>query len=117
MTINCPPCLWPTALDERGPATDPSILLTGTARIGNAPIQIVAIRVDPTLRSTLDYKAGVPKVSYQANQLDTLLGTILEEVDFASAELGTLLGEDHLATVDLAPGRYRVWAVSASFGA
>lgn len=116
MAIECPPCLWPTVLEERGPSDDPSILLTGTARIGNAPIQIVAIRINPILRSTADYKPDVTE-AYQANDLDTVLGAILEELEYTSVELGRLLGNDHSATVELAPGVYRVWALSASFGA
>jgi hypothetical protein len=117
MTINCPPCLWPTFLEEKGPSDDPSILLTGTARIGNAALQIIAIRIKPTLRSTLDCKPNVAQESYQANDLDTVLGTVLDELEYTSAEIGNLFGEDHLTTIELSPGLYRVWAMSTSFGA
>jgi hypothetical protein len=115
MTIECPSCLWPTALEERGPSNDPSILLTGAGRIGETPIQIVAIRINPALRSTLDCKPDL-EGSDQANDLNAALGAILEELEYASAELGSLLGEDHSATVELATGFYKVWSLSASFG-
>ena len=116
MAIECPSCLWPTVLEERGPSDDPSILLTGTGRIGETPIQIVAIRINPTLRSTLDCKPDLEN-SDQSNDLNSALGAILEELEYASAELAGVLGEDHPATVELASGSYRVWCLSASFGA
>jgi hypothetical protein len=116
MTIDCPSCQWPTVLEERGPSDDPSILLTGIGRLGETPIQIIAIRVNPTSRSTLDWQPELEGI-YQANDLDTVLGTILEELDYASAELGRLLGEDRSATVELTTGLYKVWSLSASFGA
>lgn len=116
MAIECPSCLWPTVLEERGPSDDPSILLTGNGRIGQTPIKIVAIRINPMLRPTLDCKPDLAG-SYQANDLNAALGAILEELEYASAELGSLLGEDHPATVELATGSYKVWSLSASFGA
>lgn len=117
MTVNCPPCLWPTSLEEKGPPDDPSILLMGTARIGDTPLQIIAIRVNPTLKAALDFKPSVAKDTYQANDLDEVLGAILEELEYASAEIKSLFGEGHLTTIELAPGLYRVWAISASFEA
>jgi hypothetical protein len=90
-------------------------LLTGHGRIGETPIQIVAIRINPMLRSALDCKRD-REGSYQANELKAALGAILEELEYVSAELGSLLGEDHSATVELGTGFYKVWCLSASFG-
>jgi hypothetical protein len=111
MAIESPSCLWPTILEERGPSDDPTILLTGTGLIGETPIQIVAIRINPSFRSTPDYKPN------QANDLDSALGAILEELEYASAELASILGEEHSGAIELATGFYKVWTLSASFGA
>ena len=116
MAIECPSCLWPTILEERGPSDDPSILLTGAGRIGETPIQIIAIRINPTLRSAVDYRSGLES-SYQAKDLNAALGAILDELEYASVELGSLLGEEHSTTVELATGFYKVWSLSAWFGA
>lgn len=116
MPVECPPCQWPTALEERGPAEDPALLLTGTARIGDAEVQIVAIRVDPTLRWTPDYKREVAEDSYRANGLDAVLETTLEEFETVATALGDLLGESRSSIVDLATGPYRIWLMPASFG-
>lgn len=115
MAVSCPPCSWPTVLEEKGPSDDPSILLAGIAHIGDAPIKIVAIRINSTLRPKLDCKPDVAESSYQAGDLDTVLGTVLEELEYLAAELGNLLGSNHLGAVELATGRYKVWAISSSF--
>lgn len=117
MTIECPPCQWPTALEERGPAEDPSILLTATALIGEAEVQIIAIRVDPLLRWTPDYRSDVAQTSYQANGLDTVLEATLEAFESVATAFADLLGESRSTIVDLAAGPYRIGVMPAAFGA
>jgi hypothetical protein len=116
MTIECPPCQWPTALEERGPAEDPTILLTGTALIGDAEVQIIAIRVDPLLRWTPDYRSDVAETSYQANGLDTVLETTLEAFESVATAFADVLGESRSTIVDLATGPYRIGVMPAAFG-
>ncbi len=115
MSIPCPACRWPSTLDERGPSEDPSILLTGTASIGDAAVQIVAIRIDPALRWSLGHRRGVAEDSYQAQGLNDILETILEEFESVTSDFAELLGESRSSVVDLATGPYRVWVIPASF--
>lgn len=115
MAISCLPCEWPAVLEERGPEEDPSILLTGKAHIGETPVQIVAIRVNPSLRWAPDYKETA-EGSYDANGLGTALETILEEFEFVASECAELLGERHPSIVELPSGPYKVWVMPAAFG-
>ena len=113
MPVPCPPCRWPSALKEGGPPEDPSVLLTGAASIGDTVLQIVAIRIDPTLRWALDYKRGVAAASYEMNALDRTLETFLEEAESISSELDELLGERRPSILRLATGNYKVWILPA----
>jgi hypothetical protein len=106
MSVECPRCEWPAVLEERGPLEDPSILLTGTARVGDTAVQIVAIRINPALRFAPDYKQGLSSVVYGANGLDEILETVLEEFEYVSSELDQLVGESRSCIVELATGRY-----------
>ncbi len=116
MAIACPPCQWPTVLEERGPSEDPTILLTGAARIGEAHVQIVAIRINSTLQWTPDYRSDVAEDSYHVDGLDEVLETTLDEFQCIASELGEVLGNSRSSLVELAPGRYRVWVMPWSFG-
>ena len=116
MPVQCPPCQWPTALDERGPVEDPSILLTGRARIGDASVQIVAVRIDPALRWTPDYKSDVAEGSYQVDGLDVALETILEELESVGSALEDALGASRASLIKLATGMYMIWVMPGSFG-
>jgi hypothetical protein len=69
------PCRWPSVLEERGPPEDPFILLTGAAPIGETEVQIVAIRINATLRWPPDDKRGVAADSYHADGRDEVLET------------------------------------------
>ena len=113
MSVPSPPCQWPESLEERGSSEDPSILLTGEARIGEAAIQIVAIRVDPAAGWAPDYKPGVAASSYQAEGLDVLLETTLEELDCAAEQLSDFRHSDRQNIVTLAGRPYRIWLLSA----
>jgi hypothetical protein len=60
MAVKCPALEWPGTLEERGPSEDPSILLTGTARLGGTPVAIMAVRINAEFRPLPDYKSGPP---------------------------------------------------------
>jgi hypothetical protein len=115
MQIECPACKWPSLLDQQGPPEDPSILLTATASIGDAAIKIIAARVDPNLDAAPDYRTDVPKACYRERGHDVVLNTILEEFEYAAAQIGDLLGEEHLNIVELATGRYQIWVIPVIF--
>jgi hypothetical protein len=116
VAVEFPACVWPNVLEEQGPSEDPSILLTGTARIGGAEARIVAIRVSSTQEWAPDFKRGVAEDSYQGNGLDEVLQMALEEFQAVASELGDLLGDSRLSVVELATGHYSVWVIPASFG-
>jgi hypothetical protein len=101
--------VYPARLDERGPKEDPSILLTGTAEIGNAPALVIAIRISRTLRRTPDYRQDVPAEMYGVNNIDAGLETFLENADDLTDELSDALGEHVPSIVQLEPGAYMLW--------
>ncbi len=116
MPVQCPPCRWPEALYERGPAADPSILLTGRARIGDTEVEVVAVRVNPALRWMPDYKSDVAEGCYRTDGLDVVLETVLEELESVGSELEDALGKVRPSIVELATGMYMIWAMPGSFG-
>lgn len=100
MTVRCPPILWPSELKENGPPEDPTILLTGSAKIGVASYQVMAIRVRPDLRLQPDLRDDVPKAAYE----DSLLYSRLDELGYLAEALS-------LATIPLEAGSYVIWMV------
>lgn len=114
MTIQSPPCEWPSVLDERGPSEDPSILLTGAAHIGNVEVQIVAIRVPRMTRQTPDFKRGIDEDSYDQGGLAEFLEVTLESLDSVAADLAELLDGRESSAMELATGHYRVWVMPVS---
>lgn len=80
-SIPCPPIVWPSTLVTAGPAEDPSIMLTGTARVGPANFRIVAIRAEPRLRFMPDYRAGFDDDVYDRPRLEMLLQELAELSD------------------------------------
>jgi hypothetical protein len=116
MPVQCPPCQWPAALDERGPVEDPSILLTSRARIGDVTVQIVAVRVNPAIRWMPDYKSDVAQGAYEVDGLNVALETILEELESISSELADTLGETQPSTLELTTGAYMIWVMPSSYG-
>jgi hypothetical protein len=109
MSIPFPRCAWPATLDERGPTEDPSIVLTGTAEIGDALARIIAIRISRKLRSTPDYRRDVPAGIYCRNNLDSGLEAFLENAEDLTAELSDALGGHVPSIVQLEPGAYMLW--------
>jgi hypothetical protein len=114
MSVQFPASIWPTILDERGPPEDPTILLTGMASIGGASVQIVAIRIDPSLRWAPDYRPEVAEGRYRAEGLADLIEGAIEDLDSVAAEFRETLGESRSDIVTLAGQSYMIWLVSAA---
>lgn len=106
---------WPEALVECGPVEDPSILLTGRARIGPVPVQIVALRVNPDVVAWPDYRPEIREEGYRAGGLAKLLEALADEFDYLVSELEELIGEGRASIVPLRQGSYLVLVVSAAF--
>lgn len=116
MSIPFPQCAWPATLDECGPKEDPFILLAGSAKIGNAPARIIAIRISRTLRCDPDYRQGVPAGIYGVNDLDAGLETFLENAEDLTEELSDVLGEHAPSIVQLEAGAYMLWVLPMAPG-
>lgn len=110
MPVQCPSCQWPTSLAECGPAEDPSILLSGTARIAQVAVQIVAIRTSRESGRIPDYKNDVPRECYDG--LDTVLEQVLEDFEYLATEFGDLLNEPGSEAIELSTGTYKIVALS-----
>lgn len=117
MTIQLPPCEWPAGLEERGPPEDPSILLTGTARLAGNEMQVVAIRIDRSRRCAPGYRPEAPDGCYRANGLNVVLEVALEEIDYIAGEFGELLGKDEPSVIEFENGPYLLWMMPATFSA
>jgi len=115
VAVECPACVWPNILEERGPSEDPSILLTGKARIGDTDARIVAIRVNSAQEWAPDFRRSVAEDSYHENGLDEVLRMALDEFQAVASELGDLLGDSRPSVVELATGHYSVWVIPTSF--
>jgi hypothetical protein len=111
MPVECPSCQWPTAFCERGPAEDPSILLSGIAHIAQTAVQIVAIRISRDSGRSPDYKSDVTRTCYATNGLDTLLEQMLEYCEYLSSEFAELLGDFGSEAVELSTGMYMLIAL------
>jgi hypothetical protein len=116
MAIECPPCLWPSVLEEQGPSEDPSILLTAPAHIGDVEVRIVAVRINDTLRWTPDFRRDVAEDAYRVNGLGEVLEATLEDLQSMSSDLGDVLGGGGPSVVELSTGLYRIWVMPASSG-
>jgi hypothetical protein len=108
MPVQCPSCQWPSSFLECGPAEDPSILLSGTARIAQAAVQIVAIRTSRESGRLPDYRSDVPRACYHANGLAGLLEQMLEDFEYLATEASEILGDGASELVELATGGYKV---------
>lgn len=111
MPVQCPSCQWPSSFSECGPTEDPSILLSGTARIGQGAVQIFAIRTSRESNRIPDYKSDVPRECYQ--ELGTVLEQVLEDLEYLACEFGDLLTDSGLEDLELATGTYRIVALSS----
>ena len=78
-------------------------------------MQIVAIRINDTLRWTPDFKRGIAEDTYHVNGLGEVLETMARSCSVAS-DLVDLLGGNGSSAVELGTGLYRVWVMPASLG-
>jgi hypothetical protein len=117
MSVQFPASSWPSALDERGPAEDPTILLTGTATIGGAEVQVVAIRIDPSMRWAPDYRSDVAEGRYRADGLADLIEGAIEDLDSVAVEFGEAMGRSRTDVVTLGGEPYMVWCISGASNA
>lgn len=107
MPVECPSCQWPISFEERGPAEDPSILLTGVMHFSPAAaVQIVGIRTPRASRRVPDYKDEVPRECYQENGLDEALESALQDIDVLSLDLSELVGTTRQGNMELPTGSY-----------
>ena len=103
MPIPFPTAQWPAELTEAGPDADPSILLSGSAKIGDAHHHVLAVRVS---RSNLqvDFR---PDLDEEETYAGFLLEEMLEELEFFDEF-------DRSALVSLTSGDYVMWMTPAS---
>jgi predicted mannosyl-3-phosphoglycerate phosphatase (HAD superfamily) len=112
MPVQCPSCQWPSSFSECGPAEDPSILLSGTARIAQGAVQILAIRTSHKSSRIPDYKSDVPRECYQ--ELGMVLERVLEDLEYLASEFGDLLNDNSDSEgIELPTGTYRIVALSS----
>lgn len=114
MMIQCPPCRWPSVLEGRGPSEDPSILLTGSAHIGNVEVQIVAIRIPETTRQKPDFKREIGEDTYAVNGLGRFLEETIDDLEGVALDLVELLDGRESSAVELATGHYWMWVMPVS---
>ena len=82
MPVQLPAPEWPPELLEAGPPQDPFILLSGPARIGEAPYRVLAVRVNPKTLG-VDYRYDLGEDVYADYQLEDTLDalTFLDDID------------------------------------
>jgi hypothetical protein len=85
MPVSLPEPQWPATLMEQGPPEDPAILLGGVAVIGQAPHQLLAMRINPRTLA-IDYQPDVDQDVYADYQLEEMLDelTFMEDIDKSS---------------------------------
>ncbi|MDE2111409.1 MAG: hypothetical protein KGJ79_09725 [Alphaproteobacteria bacterium] len=101
MDIRAPSIQWPTALTGAGPDEDPSIMLTGTAKIAGVDFLVSALRMRDGMRIP-DYREDVPEKIYET-ALDNMLDDVEDLVSSMEPELLAING-----------GRYLLWMVPAA---
>ena len=109
MTIPCPAIEWPSSLEERGPVEDPSIILGARARLGSAALEVLAIRINPGLRRTPDYKKDLPIEVYQSRTVET----VLDELEFMTEALEDMGGSTSQSVIELKTGTYLLCVLPA----
>jgi hypothetical protein len=105
MDVHVPELQWPRHLQESGPKQDPSILLSGTARIGACRYFVYALRINLTTLEA-DFRDDVDEWIYTDYRLDVMLEELLFLSDF-----------DRTAAVPLDSGSYLFWMVPSREGA
>ncbi len=92
--IGLPQIDWPPVFDKAGPAGDPEIMLTATARLGSIEFAVTAVRMHEGLR-TPDYRDEVPKSVYAA-ALDPMVDDIENLVESIRPKLLPINGARYL---------------------
>lgn len=84
MPVQLPLPEWPPELLEAGPPADPFILLSGPARIGEAPYRVLAVRLNPNTLG-VDYRYDLGEDVYAGYQLEEMLDefTFIDDLDKA----------------------------------
>jgi hypothetical protein len=100
MSAQLPLINWPKELREAGPVGDPSILLTGEAKIGARTYVVSAIRVND-YRSGADYRDVVSPWRYEKK-----IGNAVNIMEF-------LMDTYHLPLLTLEGGPYLLWMTPA----
>jgi hypothetical protein len=102
MPVQLPAPEWPSELVEAGPPEDPFILLSGPARIGDAPYRVLAVRVSPNTLG-IDYRYDLGEEVYADYQLDEMLDefTFLDDIDKS-------------VLVPIEHGHYVIWMLPSS---
>ena len=93
---------WPRSLEEHGPAEDPSIILRARARLGSATLEVLAIRIDPELRRTPDFRKDLPIGLYHARAMETML----DELEYLSDALADVAESTSQSVIELETGTY-----------
>jgi hypothetical protein len=101
MPVQFPAPEWPAELLEAGPPEDASILLSGPARIGEAPYRVLAVRINPNTLA-VDYRYDLGEDVYADYQLEDTL----EELTF-------LNDIDKSVLVTVGQGHYVIWMLPA----
>ncbi len=102
MPVQFPVPEWPAELTADGPPEDPLILLSGSARIGQARHQILAVRVNANTLA-VDFRADLDEGIYADHQLEDMFD-----------ELTSLNDIDKTALVPVGRGHYVIWMMPCS---
>lgn len=94
MPIAAPSIQWPAQFIEEGPAEDPTILLSGRARLAGVGFKVTALRMRAGLR-TPDYREDVPKKTYEP-ALDGMIDDIEDLMDSIEPQLLAIDGAQYL---------------------
>lgn len=92
--IDLPQIDWPEAFEKAGPAGDPEIMLTASAKLGGIDFAVTAVRMHQGLRMP-DYRDGVPKKVYEAT-LDSMVDDIENLTDSICPKLLPINGAHYL---------------------
>lgn len=96
--IPVPNVHWPVSLSERGPESDPGILLVGEAVLAGIKFKVTALRVSEYGRGP-DFRADIADEEYEVSlqNMTESLEDLVESIEPASIEMNG--------------GRYVVWMV------
>jgi pimeloyl-ACP methyl ester carboxylesterase len=94
MRIPAPKIEWPPEFATEGPDQDPTIMLSGHARIADVGFRIIALRMRKGFRSP-DYREDVPDSAYQ-EVLERMVDDIEDLIDSLAPCLITIDNAEYL---------------------